>query len=178
MPVSSIDKIPAVMSIFKYDRVVKSVLDVGSGFGKYGFLTREYLDIRKKRYRKRDWITRIDALESWPNYIHPAYQYVYNMIYIGNALHLSRVISRYDVILVIDMIEHLRKGDGKRLLNNLFKKCNFGIVVTFPDTFRKGIGSDWPNPREEHKCLWTFKEVSKMFDKVKLIDGSAVHIFK
>ena len=51
MPVSSIDKIPAVMSIFKYDRVVKSVLDVGSGFGKYGFLTREYLDIRKKRYR-------------------------------------------------------------------------------------------------------------------------------
>jgi len=57
------------------------VLDIGSGFGKFGFLAREYLDIWEGRYSPEQWRTTIDCIEVYSAYITPVHRHIYNTIY-------------------------------------------------------------------------------------------------
>ena len=65
----------------------KSILEVGVGFGKYGYLFREYLDLAYDEetggYKK--WRRIIDGIEINDKYLTPVHEYIYNNIYIGNA---------------------------------------------------------------------------------------------
>lgn len=179
MPISPAHKIWPVMSIFQNFSHVDSVVDIGAGFGKYGVLLREHLDVRLKRYRKTDWRTIIDCIEIWPDYISDLHRYIYDCVYIGDAVKISRRMPRYDVAIVSEVLEHIPKNRGEALLDNLYKKCNLGISITFPPTFKENSGKDWPNPYERHRCLWTPEEVSSKFTNVNKIGrGQAVHILK
>ena len=51
----------------------KSVLDIGVGHGKWGFLAREYTDIFYNRYDRATWETRIEGVEAFPTYATPTY---------------------------------------------------------------------------------------------------------
>lgn len=178
MPISPIHKIWPVMSIFKSLPRVNSVLDVGAGFGKFGVLLREHLDIRLQRYDKKDWKATIDAIEIWPEYITPLHKYIYDCIYIGNALTISEKIPSYDVIILVEVIEHMSKKDGEELLLNLFNKCNLGISMTFPNVLQENDRCNWPNYYEDHKSLWTFEDLSKLFNNVIPVGKLAYHIMK
>lgn len=179
MPMSPAHKIYPVMSIFQQLPEVKSVLDIGAGFGKFGVLLREHLDIRLMRYRKEDWRTTIDCIEIWHDYINPIHRYVYDCIYIGDAVQLSKTIPNYDVIILTEVIEHIPKKRGMMLLKNLYKKCNLGISLSFPGTFKEGSRNNWPNPYELHRCLWTPEDIKKEFKNVYTVGKSAaVHIIK
>jgi hypothetical protein len=46
-----------------------SVLDIGIGFGKWGFLLREYLEVCQGRYQKSEWCIKIDGIEIFEPYI-------------------------------------------------------------------------------------------------------------
>ena len=41
----------------------RSILDVGCGFGTWGFLCRTYLDVFLERVQPEDWQVRIDGIE-------------------------------------------------------------------------------------------------------------------
>ena len=66
MPTSVPYCVPVIASIARQLRP-KSVLDVGVGFGKYGYLFREYLDVwdmhSVRDYERRRWTTRIEGIE-------------------------------------------------------------------------------------------------------------------
>ena len=62
-----------------------SVLDVGSGFGKYGVLCREYLELWDGRQEYK-FIRRIDGVEAFENYITPLHKFIYNNIYTENII--------------------------------------------------------------------------------------------
>ncbi|MCK4786738.1 MAG: hypothetical protein KAV87_23470, partial [Desulfobacteraceae bacterium] len=64
----------------------KSILDVGVGFGKYGFLSREYLELFDGREKFDDWKRTIDGIEIFKDYITSLNKMIYDKIYIGNAL--------------------------------------------------------------------------------------------
>ena len=49
----------------------RSILDVGCGFGKYGMLLREYLDVWHERYDKERWQVRIVGIEAFEQYRNP-----------------------------------------------------------------------------------------------------------
>jgi ubiquinone/menaquinone biosynthesis C-methylase UbiE len=53
MPTSYLNNIPDIITAIKSQNP-KSILDVGCGFGKYGFLIREYLELWsiEHRYKK------------------------------------------------------------------------------------------------------------------------------
>lgn len=64
-----------------------SVLDIGVGFGKYGFLLRELLDLKPGEeggYAK--WSRRIDGIEVEARYLTPVHEYIYDRILIGDAI--------------------------------------------------------------------------------------------
>ena len=77
MPSSDPQTIPKVLKLVELLQP-KSILDVGCGNGRYGFLFREKLDWDWGRLQRDSWQTKIDAVEAEPGYISPVHQYVYN----------------------------------------------------------------------------------------------------
>ena len=116
MPSSNYNQISHIMDIIMRTRP-ESLLDIGVGFGKFGFLCREYLELWDGRDVYGQWQRRIDGIEVCEKYITPLQKMIYNNIYIGNALEVLPTLDYlYDVILIIDVLEHFDVEDGIRLL--------------------------------------------------------------
>jgi len=78
---------------------------------------------------------------------------VYDHIYIGNALDVVPTLEyRYDLILLIDVIEHFTLEEGKRLLAACLQKGKNVLVSTPKDIGSQGHAFD--NPYETHKSQW------------------------
>src|SRR5215510_15677298 len=98
-----------------------SILDIGSGYGKFGVLCREYLELWDGR-QKYEFRMRIDCVEVFQDYITPLHNYVYSNIYNKNILELALILDhKYDLILLIDVLEHFEKKEGSNLLELLLK---------------------------------------------------------
>jgi len=139
-----------------------SLLDVGIGFGKYGVLAREYLELygeKTKEYGK--WTRVIDGIEAFPEYITPIHRFIYNDIYIGNALEIiSGLEKNYDLVLLIDVIEHFEYRDGIELIEEILKKSRNVIISTPKGEYPQG--ELFGNPYETHRSVWK-KEDFKRF---------------
>lgn len=142
-----------------YDLSPTSVLDIGIGFGKWGFLLREYLDVWAGRYHKPEWLVRIDGIEIFEPYILESHQFFYNEIFIGDVRELIDEVDDYDLIIVGDVLEHMPKESSLLLIDKLIHKSK-NILVNLP----LGI---WPqedlfgNPNERHISTWSIEDLSK-----------------
>ncbi len=142
-----------------------SVLDIGVGFGKYGVLCREYLELWDGREEYADFTRKIDGIEAFEKYLTPLHEFIYNKIYIGNATELvDKLENSYDLVLLIDVLEHFEKNQGRELLEKLLQK-NGAVLVSVP----KNIGNQkdaFANAYETHVAEWSkrdFKKLAKTF---------------
>jgi len=135
----------------------KSLLDIGVGFGKYGVLAREYLELWDGRGRYEDWQRQIDGIEIFNFYKNPLYTYIYNTIYYGNALDVLPNISiKYDLILAIDIVEHFNKIDGLKFIDLCLVRGH-NLLISTPLNVNEQ-GGVFNNPHEEHKSSWTIDD--------------------
>jgi len=151
-----------------------SILDVGVGFGKYGLLLREYLELWDGRGVYNQWKRRIDGIEAVRGYLTAVHHYIYDHIYVGYALEVVPTLrERYDLILLKDIIEHFSMEDGLRL-----KQCTTergrNVLISTPKSV--SIQSNaFGNPYETHRSQWTkadfrvFKNICFMRDRQSLI---------
>jgi len=134
----------------------KTILDIGVGFGKYGLLSREYLEFYDGREKYDDWERQIDGIEAFKEYVTPIYDFVYDNVYIGNALEILPTVQKhYDLILIIDVLEHFEYEDGIMLLKECMQRCSNTIIST-----PKDIGSQgdiFGNTFEMHRFQWEKK---------------------
>lgn len=100
----------------------ESILDIGVGFGKWGVLCREILEIYQGRYYSKDWKKTIDGIEIFESYRNEFWELVYNNIYVGDAMDAVDRLGMYDLILCCDVIEHFVKDDGLVLLEKLLQQ--------------------------------------------------------
>ena len=129
----------------------KAVLDVGPGFGKYGVLLREYFEVWQNQvYKKKDWKTRIDCVEIFPQYMTPIHKYVYNSIIMGNIMEHLDILKDYDLVLLIDVLEHLKRGEGEMLLDAI--KCHYIVSTPNGDYKQGGV---FGNENESHISCWS-----------------------
>lgn len=173
MPTSSFKKVGQVLGVLSHIKPPKTVLDIGVGFGKYGMLLREHLDIRKLRYAKSDWTTTIDGVEIWPEYITPIHRFIYDDLILGDIRELVYELDPYDLVVMSDVLEHLDKNEGRTLLLILRAKGCKAIVCSYP----KLIGSHWrlwDNPHEEHRTIWTAEEFEELFPGHVVKNGTQV----
>ena len=157
MPSSQFGQIsPLVWLIRELDP--HSVLDIGPGFGKYGFLAREYLELwfRTTEYAKRTH--RIDAIEIFGPYVTPLQRSIYDEIHIGDAIGILPQLAVYDLVLLIDVIEHLDKQDGIRLITASLQKGTFVAISTPKNPAPQE--AHFGNVHERHISAWTKRDLT------------------
>jgi hypothetical protein len=151
MPTSHYLQINEIIQMVNYIRPV-SVLDVGVGFGKYGMLLREYLKFWSPMDELNVRTGRIDGIEIFESYITSGQKYYYDSIYIGNALDIMPKLKSYDLILIIDVLEHLSHDDGQKLLTLCQKKADYVIIST---PIKMNVqGPAFGNEFEMHRAQW------------------------
>jgi hypothetical protein len=152
----------------------KTVLDVGIGFGHYGYLFRNYCDIFQGRYTPEEWQTRIVGVEAFPQYIHDASRYVYDDIIARDISEIVELLPTFDLIFCGDMIEHLPKDVGMRVLNELQNKSVKRFIVQVP------LGMDWDqgeafgNAYEIHRAVWTARDFEGWELQVRKFRGKEI----
>jgi len=116
----------------------KSVLDVGAGYGIFGFIIKKTRDVT------------LDCIE--PFYTDLPH---YNKVYRGtwNEVKLDR---KYDVIVATEVIEHMNKDDALRFLDDV-KIYGNRVIIATPKEFETQTMYD-SNPYQAHKSVITKSE--------------------
>jgi hypothetical protein len=159
-----------------------SVLDVGAGMGKYGFLLRVSLEAdhlfvvegnRGWQRPRSDWRVVIDGVEGFGGYLTPVHDWAYNRVFVADALALLPTLPAcaYDVVLAIDILEHFDAGDGLRFLDQLKRVAGRAALVSTPKEF---VAQEVPaNPLENHRSVWTREQLASIgFDRILPNDES------
>jgi len=159
----------------------KSILDVGVGFGKYGVLAREYLDLwagaQKSRDDYRQWQTKVDGIEACQNYLTPLHSFIYNQIHIGNVNNVVPSIKdfAYELVLLIDVIEHLNRQDGLKLLDQLYR-IGRNILISTP----KIMGDQdilYGNEFERHIHQWQETDFADLPESIIIPNEASLLFF-
>lgn len=164
MPSSRPELIPFIINIVMQLQP-RSILEIGTGFGKYGFLFREYLDIwgaaaDHERLHRRNWQVRIDGIEYFPAYISDLQRQIYDHLIVGDAMQEIDTLGSYDLIFLGDVIEHFPKEDGQRLLEKCLAHAQRMVMISTPNYFNPQ-GPEYGNERETHHCLWTREDFGR-----------------
>ncbi|MCF8720420.1 hypothetical protein [Nitrospina gracilis] len=158
MPTSTYSDLETVIRFFSHAKP-RSLLDIGVGFGKIGFLAREFLDVMmNESYRPTDWKVRIDGIEAFPDYIQGHHKALYDNIHIGDALDVIDGLERYDAIVLGDSLEHFDKERAWQMLDKCADHCTGYLMIFIP------LGEHWEqeaiygNEYERHLSFWTREE--------------------
>jgi hypothetical protein len=149
MPLSNMLHLPAV-AYFAMTLRPRRILDIGIGMGTYGFILRQFMDVKEERLDREKWRTVIDGIEIFETYRNPVWDYVYNTVFIGDARLLVDQLDRYDVVLCNDVLEHFDLDEARNLLSRLVE-ANQTVIATTPNIdFPQGSWGG--NEAETHRC--------------------------
>jgi SAM-dependent methyltransferase len=119
-----------------------SILELGIGYGKYGALLREYFPKAL-----------IIGVEGWAAYRNENWS-KYDEVLIQDFVHVAS--GNYDLVLMVDSLEHLDKQTGGMLLKKLVGE-NRRVLVSTPDgEYPQGAVNG--NEYERHRATWTATE--------------------
>lgn len=122
----------------------KSVLDVGAGDGKWG-------ELLKGR------VGTIIGLEVWGPCITANVMKLYDYLILADVREPTDW-TRYDVVILGDVLEHLPHIDAVALIETL-KKQKLRVFLTIPIGPCEQEGEVYDNPFEEHLEQWTHEEL-------------------
>jgi hypothetical protein len=144
-----------------------SVLDIGIGFGKYGFLCREYLECWKDRVFPNQWQVKIDGIEIYKPYTELIHnEKIYDKIYIGDVTEKIKEVGHYDLIIAMDVIEHLEKIVGIDLGREIIRKANKGVIINVPTGNWLNNVVVANNPNEAHQAIWEERDLEFLAQEV------------
>jgi len=179
MASSFINQVPTIIHLVQKLKP-RSILDIGKGFGKYGFLIHEYagIDNTKKlepsKSLKELSKIKIDAVEVDADLMLPHLGQIYNEIYFEDILTLYPNLPTYDLVLMIDIIEHINKEAALQLLQNFLSKGSKIIVATPKHFFEQDL---YQSKFEHHVSHWTKRDFDKLgFLQLQYFDAGAVYL--
>lgn len=145
MPSSFVDSVPPIIHTL-IGLSPSRVLDVGPGWGKYGIMCLEYLP----------QVELLDALEV-PEGRLRTQDAIYDHVIEADARTFSAW-GVYDVVLLVDVIEHMGKEDGHALLDSI-QGAGTRVLVSTPKEFFEQ--HDDHNPYEEHVSHWAWEDFAE-----------------
>ncbi|MCW3090880.1 MAG: uncharacterized protein JWP81_1949 [Ferruginibacter sp.] len=179
MASSFINQIPAIIHLVQKLQP-KTILDIGKGFGKYGFLVHEYvgIDNTKKvdpaKTLKEQSNLLIDAIEIDADLMLPHLQQIYNKVYLGDVLKIYEEMVKYEMVLMIDIIEHINKGQALQLLRYLIQQGSTIIIATPIRYFKQEL---YESEFERHISHWSEQDFKKLgYLSAQYFDAGAVYL--
>ena len=143
-----------------------SILDIGAGFGRWGILFREFLEVWGSNNYSGDWERVIHGIEIFPDYIKPYHYFFYNNIFLEDALSfMKKTDCSYDLINCGDVIEHFDKKDAFELIDLCLQKSKY-LLINIP------IGNNWHqdsvnnNEYEKHRSSWEIADFRKYNNRI------------
>lgn len=170
MPSSASESIPYLIDFIRKHRPdLKSVLDVGIGFGKVGFLLREYFDVKNhSAFKPSDWHLHLTGVDIYDDYLSELQHLLYDEIIIGDIFEVLPDLKQYDLAVLSDVLEHLDKDEGHQLIKSLFKHAS-DIIITTPVGFLDHPAKG-DNPHEAHKSGWELVD----FEQYSVVESKVV----
>lgn len=152
---------------FLIDVRPESILDIGIGNGKMGFVARDLLDVMYgERYKRREWQLKLDGIEVFEDYIQEHQKAIYNDIIIGDAFEVIDSLRTYDLVVLGDVLEHFPKGKGWEMLDKCFSHTGKALALFVPLGDGWHQGAIYGNDYERHLSCWyqhEFEATSKFF---------------
>ena len=144
MPSSFVDSVPPIMK-----RIIelnpRRMVDVGPGWGKYGLMCREYLPD----------LLLLEAVEVKQGRVWTQ-ESIYNNVHTSDVRDIDPALwADTELVLIIDVIEHMRKVEGQTLLKDIVN-AGASVLVSTPKVFAHQ--HDDHNPYEEHISLWKWED--------------------
>jgi hypothetical protein len=161
MPSSFVDSFPPIVKLL-VEHAPQRVVDIGPGWGKYGLACREYLQ----------GVTGLHALEVRQGRM-STQDAIYDWVYTGDARDDAfgpKFWARWQMALLIDVIEHMSPEEGHRLLAKLLD-AGCSVLVSTPKVFVRQ--HDEHNPYETHLSLWGWEDFGryKIAQDISTIDA-------
>ena len=136
-----------------------SILDIGVGNGKMGFIARDLLDVcLNKSYLRKDWKVRIDGIEIYEPYIQDHQRSIYNNIYIGDAFEVIDRLESYDLIIIGDVLAHMEKQKAWLFLDKCALHSKHHILLNLP-LGQWNQPDIFENEYERHVSFWDENEI-------------------
>jgi len=145
--------------IFRFmNKDTMSILDVGCG---KGFT----MKIIKKRFRrKRIFTVGVDQFAPYLRYCMK--EMTHDILINTNIESLPFKDKSFDVILCLEVIEHLKKEDALRIIENLRKLARKQVIISTPVGVCHQEEID-NNPCQRHESSWNPEEFKKLGFKVR-----------
>jgi hypothetical protein len=161
MPISAdaFDKwIGAMVSLLQPSKVC----DIGPGAGKYGKMI-------KKAAARGGFTSHVTAIEIDASYVEEyGLRSIYDEIIIDDAINIINTPQvRFDLVMIGDCIEHMRKSSAIDLLNFLVYRSSY-ICVVYPE---KAIQDAWQgHAAEAHISTWSAEDFKGWNSLHKTVD--------
>lgn len=152
MPIGSLSVFATMMDALNKSKP-KSVLDLGMGMGIYAAGIRQWCDMG---YGFRTYIEGVEIFEEYKN----SSWLLYNDFTVCSIdEYLKNSTSKFDCILLMDVIEHFEKQKGFELIENIKQHLEKGgmFYIATPGIFCEQ-GSVHGNESEKHLSLWSSED--------------------
>jgi len=150
----------------QFDKKTQSVLDLGCG---QGWRMRAIKDAQGKK----ELLARSVGVDGFlPNVKFCRSHKIYDICIHGDIRKVRFKPKSFDTVLLLDVLEHLSKKDGEKILNKIEAIARRQIIVFTPSGFQpqaKFIVDK--NPLEAHMSGWSSDEMRKRGYKVRGVNG-------
>lgn len=167
MPVSDIGSLPGIMQEVALLNPA-GIIELGVGFGKIGVLCREVLEAVHGRCHEDTWQSKVIGIEGFESYRNPCWN-VYTDVLIKDFRKDYEEIKGWDLVMMIDSLEHCEKAEAKVILATLVKN-NRHIIVSVP-IGNCPQGAEFGNDFECHRSIWNGPEEFDTYQSKVLHNG-------
>jgi len=146
------------------DKKGKRILDVGCGNG------------RPMKFINRNRQFEAIGIDIFEPYVEQCRKEgFYNDCIVDDIRNLNQHFEKksVDIVLCLEVVEHLDKEDGIRLIKDMEKIARRQVIISTPvGTFRQTSPESKANPHQRHRATWSPREFRAMGYKVR---GSGVY---
>lgn len=139
----------------------RRIVDLGMGTGKYGFLLREQTDLAYGR-PPEEWRMHLTGVEGYADNVGPHQRSVYDEITVGEirAFLDSYEGERFDLALLIDVIEHFTPVDAREVVDRVLALSRYLLISTPTAYYRQE--NTGGNPWQLHHSWWPQSELRRL----------------
>jgi SAM-dependent methyltransferase len=137
------------------------ILDVGCGYGKWGYLLKvDYWYTKSgRRGSELKYIVGVDSYIKYLQFV--KHHKIYDDVVLCDAKYLPFRNRVFNTVLLLEVIEHMLKQEGVKLLKEAEQLADRLVIVSTPAYFIRQGARD-QNPSQKHLSKWSIKDFLKL----------------